>query len=747
MDIANLQIKADSKQVKQAIKALDKLGIQAEVTERKNKKLKKSQFELNDVFGKSIFTIKNLIGTYIGFNALRIADQFTLIKARVAQSTDSLQEANKAFKALQRGAIETGSSLEASVEIFQRLSFSRKEIEATTDQMLSFTKAVQQLGVVSGASGVALDAGLKQLGQALSSNVFRAEEFNSLLENVPAIANEIAAGLGVTTGQLRTLVIEGKLASKDVFDVIIASTDIINEKFEQFKKNNPLSFAFSQLSTSFQVYLGQLNQSIGLTSFLADVTRGLAENIETIGNVAIIAAAGITTYILAQNVGAVVAFTKAIFTLNLTMAANPYVAVATALALVVTGFLVYQKEIESALDKTELFGINVGAVFDGIKISAITVFKGLLNTITFPLRAGLEYFKSVVGQIKILGNQIIKFINEKFNGDVGLISISNEEAKAAGKNFAQIVIDEAAKTFDSNIEIFEAGKESYRLERSNVGRAGSKTGSKEFGPTKLDFLIAQQAKSLEGLREKYAEILGGIGGDTSNLTGKTNDLKNKQDEANEKFKESQSALQKYGEEARNVTAQLQDMGVRGLKSLEDNLVGLIRGTVSVADAFKSMADQIIDDLIRIQVKQQITEPISGAFNSLIPSIGSALFGGGGSSLSAGATGLASQGSLFKFNTGGSFTVGGSGGPDSQLVPLQLTPGEIVNVKKGGQQEQRAPNIIINNNAPQAQVSAGVGPNGFDINVVIDDAFASNASRRGTKTFNTLNNLGTPLSRG
>lgn len=239
----------------------------------------------------------------------------------------------------------------------------------------------------------------------------------------------------------------------------------------------------------------------------------------------------------------------------------------------------------------------------------------------------------------------------------------------------------------------------------------------------------------------------------STLTNSSEGLEVKTNNVSRSVEKSKNAFQLYKDLAEDTTRSLEQMAIRGLRSLEDSLVGIVQGTVSAKEAFRSMANQILEDLIRMQVQKSITGPIAGALDSFLPS----LFGGGGTfgGVAPSASGFAAAqaanaGSGLNgpgFASGGSFTVGGVGGPDSQLVPLRLTPGEIVNVRKGGQQEQRAPNIIINNNASQAQVSAGVGGNGFDINVVIDDAFANNASRRGTKTFAALNNLGTPLSRG
>lgn len=60
------------------------------------------------------------------------------------------------------------------------------------------------------------------------------------------------------------------------------------------------------------------------------------------------------------------------------------------------------------------------------------------------------------------------------------------------------------------------------------------------------------------------------------------------------------------------------------------------------------------------------------------------------------TGSAFNGGVPGFQDGGSFTVGGTGGPDSQLVQFAATPGEQVNV---GNQAAGGPSLTINFNGP------------------------------------------------
>lgn len=84
------------------------------------------------------------------------------------------------------------------------------------------------------------------------------------------------------------------------------------------------------------------------------------------------------------------------------------------------------------------------------------------------------------------------------------------------------------------------------------------------------------------------------------------------------------ALRKYGEEAANTSGQIESTLTNAFKSAEDALVNFVKtGKLD----FKSLADSIISDLIRIQVKKTL----SGASGFL-----GGLFGGGAGAASTGA---------------------------------------------------------------------------------------------------------------
>jgi hypothetical protein len=132
-------------------------------------------------------------------------------------------------------------------------------------------------------------------------------------------------------------------------------------------------------------------------------------------------------------------------------------------------------------------------------------------------------------------------------------------------------------------------------------------------------------------------------------------------EADRKLKEDMEAL----------NGAFKKIGEDGLKKIEDSFVNLINGSKSVKDSFKDMAKSIIDDLIRMQVRANITGPLQSALSG---------FFGGAPKSPIEVTDLSSPaGSLPKF-AGGGFTGMGSrsGGVDGRGgFPAILHPNETV----------------------------------------------------------------------
>lgn len=288
MELASLQIRVRNDGTKEAVAqlaALQKESLKAvsstdKLTAAQKKSEEASRKQASAIGGTLKNAVAGLASGFAALKAINMIDEFNQLQARVEQSTRSVQESTAVWAGLISISKETGASMAANVSIFQRLSLVRDEIKATTDEMLQFSETVSQLGVISGASQDSQKFGLTQLGQSLSSDIVRAEEFNSIMENIPSVGKAIADQLGVTTGQLRQLVIDGKLLSADVFSALLNASEETNKNFAEMPMT--VGRAFSSFLISLQESLSMLDEASNLTAVLAGTLNIAADTLKTI---------------------------------------------------------------------------------------------------------------------------------------------------------------------------------------------------------------------------------------------------------------------------------------------------------------------------------------------------------------------------------------------------------------------------------------------------------------------------------
>src|SRR5690606_13018136 len=123
---------------------------------------------------------------------------------------------------------------------------------------LALTESINQAVIISGASAAASDAALTQLIQGLQSGVLRGEEFNSVMEQAPRLAAALAAGLGVTRGELRALANDGQLSSETVIRALRSQADVLRTEFAQMPQT--VGRAIQNLQTEWLRFVGTLDQ-------------------------------------------------------------------------------------------------------------------------------------------------------------------------------------------------------------------------------------------------------------------------------------------------------------------------------------------------------------------------------------------------------------------------------------------------------------------------------------------------------
>lgn len=211
----------------------------------------------------------------------QMADKFNTLEQRVKTATRATGDFATVNQQLFKVAQQNGAAFSDTVEVFQRLALASKSLGATNTDMIQLTDTVQKLGVIGGSSAEAMKAGLLQFGQAMSGGVVHAEEFNSLVENMPSVANAIAEAMGMTTAELRTAVINGKVLSKDVFDALQSKAEEVNKQFAEMPKS--LAATKTALENSVGKFASTLDHSFEVTSKISGLFTQISGTLDEIG--------------------------------------------------------------------------------------------------------------------------------------------------------------------------------------------------------------------------------------------------------------------------------------------------------------------------------------------------------------------------------------------------------------------------------------------------------------------------------
>jgi len=208
---------------------------------------------------------------------ISIADQMSILQARVERLSPSIEVAKSTMASLSAIAAQTGSSLDDTERLWEKLTQSLKSAGVSNSQILALTETLQKIGTVGGSSSEEMSLALRQFGQSLDGGTIRAEEFNSIIEQMPELARQMAAGLGISVGDLRKRMLEGKLTAEDALNAIRSQAGKVSEEFD--KMPSSVERATNSLDVAFKNVISDLNESIGLTRSLAGAMTQLSNNL------------------------------------------------------------------------------------------------------------------------------------------------------------------------------------------------------------------------------------------------------------------------------------------------------------------------------------------------------------------------------------------------------------------------------------------------------------------------------------
>lgn len=162
-----------------------------------------------------------------------LSDQVSSNRARLELIVDdngSVSELeNKIFAMSNR----TRSSFLDTSSVVSKLGILAGDNFKNTDEIIAFTELMNKNFTIGGASIQEQTSAMYQLTQAMASGKLQGDEFRSIMENAPLLAEAIANYTGKSKGDLKELSSEGVITSDIIKNAMFSAADQINDRYSK----------------------------------------------------------------------------------------------------------------------------------------------------------------------------------------------------------------------------------------------------------------------------------------------------------------------------------------------------------------------------------------------------------------------------------------------------------------------------------------------------------------------------------
>lgn len=191
----------------------------------------------NTSSNKLLSTIKNIVVATGGITAIKgltdLSDSVTSNRSRLELIVDDNGSVadleNKIFAMSNR----TRADFLDTTSVISKLGILAGDNFKNTDEIIAFTELMNKNFAISGASIQEQTSAMYQLTQAMAAGKLQGDEFRSIMENAPLLAEAIAEYTGKSKGELKELSSKGLITADIIKNAMFSSADQINARYSK----------------------------------------------------------------------------------------------------------------------------------------------------------------------------------------------------------------------------------------------------------------------------------------------------------------------------------------------------------------------------------------------------------------------------------------------------------------------------------------------------------------------------------
>ena len=649
MDLATIQIKVDTRQVKAANEDIKQLGTTGQMA---SKRVKAANDDMANSAKSTTSAFKLLGGAMAALGVGALVSNFTRtvteserLKGSLTTMTGSVENAAFAFGELEKFASQTPYTLDQSVEGFIKL----KALGLDPSE-----RALRSYGNTAAAMGKDLMQMVEAVADASTGEFERLKEFGIKASKEGERVSLTFQGMTTTIGN----------SSKEIQEYLLAigETQFGSAMEDQMKR---LPGLLSNLEDNVAALFRKLGDVGGIKLFSAAITGasavivGITNNLDVLAIGLSAALAGFVAFSAGSIAASIVAgFSRmraAVLALNVAIRANPIAFVASAITAAAVVIIANWDKIKVAAEQA---GVQIQIAFENVKIFLMESFATALNSI-------MNLFSEVQDRAIATMSAVAAAARDPLNAFETFNQVFDETLAGlrSGRDSADVFGGSIAASKARVIELEGS------LETMNTQVATTDEVVGQAVPSLSDFAIqidegatsaSDMAQELEAATTKTQELLGQLSNETEalSMSSREIDIRNNLQKAGvdatselgkqivaatNNFHDEKEAISQAADQAKRLAEEQAEIAKRNeaIKSgLSDFFMDMFENG---RDAFDNLAKQfkaMILKMIADWAASKIVEMISGQFSGLANSI-SGMFSGIFSSLGNSLSGLVS----------------------------------------------------------------------------------------------------------
>lgn len=233
--------------------------------------LKSSALSLATAFAGG-FAITSIINT---------ADDWGQMAARVKIAVNSVGGSVDDYQNVQNRLLEISNrnakSITDSQELYIATASSMRDLGYSTNDTIDFIEAMSNSYTLNAVAADKVQSSINTINKAMITGKVTSKQWQGLMASTPNIASALADSLKKDEAIIKNLGLSGQISMRQLVEAMIKARDETGKMADGM--GNTVKDGFTQISNSFGVLIGELNDSAGITRGLASGLKIIADNI------------------------------------------------------------------------------------------------------------------------------------------------------------------------------------------------------------------------------------------------------------------------------------------------------------------------------------------------------------------------------------------------------------------------------------------------------------------------------------